>query len=151
MRDEKIPIISFVANTGGLLGLCMGFSLVSVFEIMFHCGGAIKKEVLRRRKLEQSSCERQDYPDSSINDNRSPLDEHVNKRTEHTMLDQVGVTEDSHITPYVSQPAIKSTLTQRQNAHNVSYRYDNGYLVRGMYGGQGLTNMILLRLHDVYI
>ena len=129
MRDEKIPIISFVANTGGLLGLCMGFSLVSVFEIMFHCGGAIKKEVLRRRKLEQSSCERQDYPDNSINDNRSPLDEHVNKRTEHTMLDQVGVTEDSHITPYVSQPAIKSTLTQRQNAHNVSYRYDNGYLV----------------------
>ena len=50
MRDEKIPIISFVANTGGLLGLCMGFSLVSVFEIMFHCGGAVKKELLRRRK-----------------------------------------------------------------------------------------------------
>ena len=68
MRDEKIPIISFVANTGGLLGLCMGFSLVSVFEIMFHCGGAIKKEVLRRRKLEQSSCERQEHPDNSIND-----------------------------------------------------------------------------------
>jgi hypothetical protein len=27
-RDQKIPIIGFVANTGGLLGLCMGFSLV---------------------------------------------------------------------------------------------------------------------------
>ena len=130
MRDEKIPIISFVANTGGLLGLCMGFSLVSVFEIMFHCGGAIKKEVLRRRKLEQSSCERQDYRDNSINDNRSALEEHVNKRTEQTMLDEVETTEDNHITTYLSQPAIKSTLTQRQNAHNVSYRYDNGYLVR---------------------
>jgi hypothetical protein len=29
-RDQKIPIIGFVANTGGLLGLCMGFSLVSL-------------------------------------------------------------------------------------------------------------------------
>ena len=36
-RDQKIPIIGFVANTGGLLGLCMGFSLVSVFEIIYHC------------------------------------------------------------------------------------------------------------------
>ena len=125
MRDEKIPIISFVANTGGLLGLCMGFSLVSVFEIMFHCGGAIKKEVLRRRKLEQSSCERQEHPDNNINDNRSALEEHVNKSTEQTILDEVEITEDDHITTYLSHPAIKSTLTQRQNAHNVSQRYDN--------------------------
>lgn len=35
-RDQKIPIIGFVANTGGLLGLCMGFSLVSAFEIIYH-------------------------------------------------------------------------------------------------------------------
>jgi hypothetical protein len=32
-RDQKIPIIGFVANTGGLLGLCMGFSLV--FKFLF--------------------------------------------------------------------------------------------------------------------
>mgnify|MGYP001248349400 CR=1 FL=1 len=54
MRDEKIPIISFVANTGGLLGLCMGFSLVSVFEIVFHCGGAVKKEFMRRKRQQTS-------------------------------------------------------------------------------------------------
>ena len=54
MRDEKIPIISFVANTGGLLGLCMGFSLVSVFEIVFHCGGAMKKEFMRRKRQQIS-------------------------------------------------------------------------------------------------
>ncbi|CAB4060681.1 ASICN [Lepeophtheirus salmonis] len=35
-RDQKIPVIGFVANTGGLLGLCMGFSLVSAFEILYH-------------------------------------------------------------------------------------------------------------------
>ena len=43
MRDQKIPIIAFVANTGGLLGLCMGFSLVSVFEVLYHLMGAIRK------------------------------------------------------------------------------------------------------------
>ena len=35
-RDEKTPIIHFVAYTGGLLGLCMGFSLVSLFEIIYY-------------------------------------------------------------------------------------------------------------------
>ena len=43
MRDQKIPIIAFVANTGGLLGLCMGFSLVSVFEVLYHLMGAARK------------------------------------------------------------------------------------------------------------
>ena len=42
-RDQKIPVIAFVANTGGLLGLCMGFSLVSVFEIVYHMVGAFRK------------------------------------------------------------------------------------------------------------
>jgi hypothetical protein len=43
MRDQKIPVIAFVANTGGLLGLCMGFSLVSLFEIFYHMLGAVAK------------------------------------------------------------------------------------------------------------
>jgi hypothetical protein len=53
VRDERMTRTSFVANVGGLLGLCMGFSLVrgflfvqsertkslfsSTFEIIFHC------------------------------------------------------------------------------------------------------------------
>ena len=37
MRDEKVTITSFVANVGGLLGLCMGFSLVSVVEMVYFC------------------------------------------------------------------------------------------------------------------
>jgi len=36
IRDELSTIISFLGNTGGLLGLCMGLSLVSIFEIFFH-------------------------------------------------------------------------------------------------------------------
>ena len=45
-RDQKITIIGFVANTGGLLGLCMGFSLISAFEILFHFLISIKKVYL---------------------------------------------------------------------------------------------------------
>ena len=37
MRDEKVTVTSFVANVGGLLGLCMGFSLVSVVEMVYFC------------------------------------------------------------------------------------------------------------------
>ncbi len=48
MRDQKIPVIAFVANTGGLLGLCMGFSLVSVFEILYHTVGAIRIRIMKR-------------------------------------------------------------------------------------------------------
>ena len=45
-RDQKITVIGFVANTGGLLGLCMGFSLISAFEIIFHCLISIRKVYL---------------------------------------------------------------------------------------------------------
>ena len=38
VRDEKMTRTSFVANVGGLLGLCMGFSLVSWGEF-FSCRG----------------------------------------------------------------------------------------------------------------
>ena len=35
-RDQRIPIIWFVANCGGILGLCMGFSIVTVFEVLHY-------------------------------------------------------------------------------------------------------------------
>ena len=35
-KDENIAVISFIGNAGGLLGLCMGLSFVSVFEIVYH-------------------------------------------------------------------------------------------------------------------
>ena len=35
-KDEKISTISFLANTGGLLGLCIGLSIVTFFEFIFH-------------------------------------------------------------------------------------------------------------------
>ena len=60
-KDEKITKTSYIANSGGLLGLCMGFSLISGAEILYHCFFGIysalfpsekKKERLRARKSE---------------------------------------------------------------------------------------------------
>ncbi len=35
-KDVQMTFISFLGNAGGLAGLCMGFSLVSFFEVIFH-------------------------------------------------------------------------------------------------------------------
>ncbi len=35
-RDEQITLITFIANAGGLMGLCMGLGAVSSFEIFYH-------------------------------------------------------------------------------------------------------------------
>ena len=51
-RDEAMSTVSFVANAGGLMGLCVGLSFVSIFEIFYHiinaccvrmCGGGRRR------------------------------------------------------------------------------------------------------------
>ena len=37
-RDEQISAITFISNTGGLLGLCMGMSFISIFELFYFFG-----------------------------------------------------------------------------------------------------------------
>ena len=83
-RDQKIPIIGFVANTGGLLGLCMGFSLISAFEIIFHFLISIKKMYLFlyghctksidrvREYTDLSSTNNSNRPTRNSGDNLSP-------------------------------------------------------------------------------
>ena len=36
-RDVEMTFTSYIANTGGLLGLCLGFSFISGIEIIFWC------------------------------------------------------------------------------------------------------------------
>ena len=36
-KTEKMSRIAYIASSGGLLGLCMGFSFVSLAEILYHC------------------------------------------------------------------------------------------------------------------
>ena len=36
-RDVAMSFTNYVANTGGLLGLCLGFSFISMLELVFWC------------------------------------------------------------------------------------------------------------------
>ena len=36
-RDVAMTFTNYIANTGGLLGLCLGFSLITGFELVFWC------------------------------------------------------------------------------------------------------------------
>ena len=47
LTDEKETIIDYVAKSGGLLGLAMGFSVVSLAEIL-HCIISIISEYTKR-------------------------------------------------------------------------------------------------------
>ena len=64
VRDEKVTVTSFVANVGGLLGLCMGFSLVSVVEMVYFvikekivvtCGSIFGKRKEKQRNASQDN------------------------------------------------------------------------------------------------
>ena len=35
-RDVKMPTVEFISNTGGLLGLWLGLSFLSIFELFYH-------------------------------------------------------------------------------------------------------------------
>ncbi len=49
LRDEKITEISFVGTVGGLLGLFLGFSFLSVVEMLYLFLGVRNKEQVDRR------------------------------------------------------------------------------------------------------
>ena len=36
-RDIEMTFTSYIANTGGIIGLCLGFSFISGFELIFWC------------------------------------------------------------------------------------------------------------------
>jgi hypothetical protein len=44
VQDEDIPLITFIGNAGGLLGLSMGLSFISFFEIFYHLLTACSKK-----------------------------------------------------------------------------------------------------------
>ena len=35
-RDVKTTRLQFLGTAGGLMGLCMGFSVVSIIELLYH-------------------------------------------------------------------------------------------------------------------
>ena len=59
-RDVAMPFITFVANSGGLLGLCIGFSFISAVELLYWicciCNIGIKK-LLNKNVVNQGPIE----------------------------------------------------------------------------------------------
>ena len=53
VRDERLPVIWFVANCGGILGLCMGFSIVTVFEVLHYLGRTVLHLCKKRKREEE--------------------------------------------------------------------------------------------------
>ena len=53
-RDVAMTFTTYIANSGGLLGLCLGFSLMSGIEIIFclfwFCGEFKKKATSKQNK-----------------------------------------------------------------------------------------------------
>ena len=43
-KDVQISFVDFVSNTGGLLGLCLGLSIISIFEFIYHCFKCVSKK-----------------------------------------------------------------------------------------------------------
>ena len=44
-RDESIPMVAFLGNIGGIMGLCMGLSIISIFEIFYHLVNFIHQQL----------------------------------------------------------------------------------------------------------
>ena len=72
-KDERIPVIWFVANCGGILGLCMGFSIVTVFEVLhylcrllFTSCSSICKKIRIPSDNAKDQCKRSDTEDTFL-------------------------------------------------------------------------------------
>ena len=68
-RDVAMPFITFIANSGGLLGLCIGFSFISAVEIFFwiccFCNIGIKK-MYKKNIVTQDALEEEKIEDTGI-------------------------------------------------------------------------------------
>ena len=43
-RDEQMTIISFIGNAGGLMSLCLGLSMISIFEMIYFVCSLFSKQ-----------------------------------------------------------------------------------------------------------
>ena len=89
-KTEKMSRISYIASSGGLLGLCMGFSFVSLAEILYHCFLCVimvireKSSKLLRKDLWKSKTNAESAHGNEQEKNRSPTDRFIPPK--HTLL-----------------------------------------------------------------
>ena len=62
----QVPIIWFIANCGGILGLCMGFSLITIFEIGSYIMQIFCTKVSQKSELLCSKCCKKERHQSKV-------------------------------------------------------------------------------------
>ena len=91
-KTEKMSRISYIASSGGLLGLCMGFSFVSLAEILYHCFLCVAMVI----RHESSKLLRKDLWKNKENANNSSSATQENGQQDR---DRVSTTETRFIPP----------------------------------------------------
>ena len=64
IKDVNMSYTSFIGNTGGLMSLCIGLSLISIFEIIFHLHSALMS--MLRKLLQSEVVSIGNYVDSTV-------------------------------------------------------------------------------------
>lgn len=65
-RRELYGRTDFLANCGGLLGLFMGFSLLSIVEVVYYCTLRLACNLYRRRKAKRQLLSRQLVQETAV-------------------------------------------------------------------------------------
>ena len=91
-KTEKMSRISYIASSGGLLGLCMGFSFVSLAEILYHCFLCVAMVI----RHESSKLLRKDLWKNKANTNNSSSTAQENNKQGR---DKVASTETRFVPP----------------------------------------------------
>ena len=91
-KDERIPVIWFVANCGGILGLCMGFSIVTVFEVLHYfcrlifttCSSIVKRIQNKKEIIHvNNTCQTENANDYIKSDSSSTLLKPISIHKQH--------------------------------------------------------------------
>ena len=54
-RDVAITVTTFIGNAGGLMGLCLGLSFISLFEVVYHFLFACLRTIFSSNNQKQNS------------------------------------------------------------------------------------------------
>ena len=57
VKEEKMPIISYIANIGGLLGLWLGFSIITGVEMLYHVLNSIISIIIKAQDKDTTMTE----------------------------------------------------------------------------------------------
>ena len=67
IKDEKVTLLTYIANCGALLILCLGFSLISGVEILYHCFLGIFSSIVPSEEIRRLLDESDDFDQNEEN------------------------------------------------------------------------------------